>query len=122
MYFPISDWFAAFVVTLVIEFPIVAFLVRRQEPDLFRLGIVLIFANLATHLAVWYVVSQLLLVGTLGYTLAAETWAVTAEALVYWAAVKGLTVRRAIAVAVAANATSFLVGRALGELRPELFS
>ena len=52
MYFPISDWFAAFILTLVIEAPIVAFVLRRVEPDLVRLGIFIVFANLATHLAV----------------------------------------------------------------------
>jgi len=119
--YPVSGWFTAFVLTVAVEAPIVVFLVRRREPDLLRLGILIVFANLATHPAVWFVIPQLLLVGTLDYTLASETWATAAEALFYWAAIRGLSARRAIAVALAANVTSFLVGRAVDELWPELF-
>jgi hypothetical protein len=121
MYFPVSGWFAAFILTLAVEAPLVAFLLRRAEPDLVRLGVLIVFANLATHPVVWYVISQLLLVGTPGYTLVAETWAIAAEAVFYGTAIRGLSMRRSIAVAVAANATSFVVGQLVGELRPDLF-
>jgi hypothetical protein len=121
MYFPISGWFAAFVLTLAIELPIVALLVRGQRPDIVRLAILITFANLATHLAVWYVITQLLLVGTLQYALVAETWAVTAEAAFYWAAINGLSARRAIAVALVANASSFVAGRVVTTISPGAF-
>ena len=121
MFFPISGWFTAFVVTLAVEIPIAAFLLRRAEPDRLRLVVLIVFANLATHPAVWYVFTQLFLVGTPGYTLAAEAWAISAEAVFYWAAIRGLPVRRAVAVAVAANAVSFTVGRLAGEFWPEFF-
>ena len=121
MFFPVSGWFAAFVLTLAVEGPLVAFILRRAEPDLVRLGVLVVFANLATHPVVWYVMSQLFLVGTLEYTLVAETWAIAAEAVFYGAAIRGLSVRRAVAAAVAANAASFVVGQVIGELRPELF-
>lgn len=121
MYFPISRWFVAFVITLVVEAPVVVALVRRTEPDLLRLGIVVVFANLVTHLAVWYVITQLLLVGTWQYLLVAETWAVLAETIIYWAAVRGLALSRALAVAVVANVASFTVGRVLFELWPQAF-
>ena len=121
MFFPISDWFAAFAVTVAIELPIVLFLVRRIETDLLRLGILIVFANLATHLAVWYVFTQVLLVGTTGYTLVAETWAIAGEAVFYWAAIRGLSARRALAIAVVANVSSFIVGRVVAVLWPDLF-
>ncbi len=121
MFFPVSGWFAAFVLTLVVEAPLVAFLLRRAEPDLVRLGVLFVFANLATHPVVWYVMSQLYLVGTVEYTVVAETWAIAAEAVFYGAAIRGLSARRALAVAVTANAASFVVGQVVGELRPELF-
>jgi hypothetical protein len=121
MYFPISDWFPAFLLTLAVEGPIVAFLLRRAEPDLLRLGVLIVFANLATHLVVWYVITQALLVGSLTYTLVAETWATAAEALFYWAAIRGLSARRAIVVAIAANAASWLAGRLIGGVLPDLF-
>jgi hypothetical protein len=110
MYFPIEDWLAAFLMTLAIEAPIVLALLRSTRPDLVRLGILVVFVNLATHLAVWYVFTQVLLVGTPQYTLTVEAWAVAAEALFYWAAVRGLSARRAVAIAVVANGASFVVG------------
>lgn len=121
MYFPISGWFAAFVLTLAVEAPIVVFLLRRAAPDLVRLGVLVVFANLATHLAVWYVFTQLLVVGTPGYTLVSETWAITAETVFYWATIRGLSMRRAAIVAIAANVASYFVGLVVGQLWPEPF-
>jgi len=121
MYFPVSAWFAAFVLTVAIEAPIVWLFLRRQEPDLLRLGLLIVFANLVTHPAVWFIWTQLFLVGTASYTLASETWAVVAEAVFYWATIKGLSVRRAAVTALVANVASFLVGLVVGELWPGLF-
>jgi hypothetical protein len=121
MFFPISDWFWAFAITVTIELPIVAIMLRRIESDLVRLSILIVFANLATHLAVWYVITQLFLVGTTSYTVVAESWAVSAEAIFYWAAIRGLSARRAFAIAIAANLSSFIGGRLVAGLWPELF-
>jgi hypothetical protein len=120
LFFPISDWFAAFAVTLAVETPLVVGLLRRVEPDLFRLVVLVLFANLATHLVVWYVITQLFLPGTLEYAIVAEGWAIAAEALFYSATVRGLSARRAIVVAVGANLASFLVGRLIGTAWPGL--
>lgn len=121
MFFPASGWFAAFVLTLAIEVPIAVVLLRRAEPDLRRLGVLIIFANLASHPVVWYVITQLVLVGTPGYTVAAEAWAIAVEAVFYWAAIRGLPARRALLVAVAANATSWFAGRVINGFWPDLF-
>ncbi len=121
MYFPVSGWFAAFVLTLAVEVPIVAWLLRRAEPDLARRVGLAVFANLATHPIVWYVVTQLLLVGSFEYTLVAEGWAVVAETVLYIVALRGLDPRRAVVVAVLANGASFAVGRIVGAIRPDLF-
>ena len=121
MFFPVSGWFTAFVLTLAIELPIVAMLLRRAEPDVRRRIALAVFANLMTHPAVWYVFSQLFLIGTLEYALAAEGWAIAAEAVFYVVAIRGLSVSRAFAVAVLANGASFAVGRLLDGIRPELF-
>jgi hypothetical protein len=122
MYFPVTAWLPAFLLTLAIELPIILLLVRGPEVDPRRLGVLIVFANLATHLTVWYVITQLLLVGTLEYTLVAEGWATGAEALFYFAAVRGLSARRAVTVAVVANATSFFIGGFITERMPQLFS
>lgn len=113
MYFPIEDWLPAFLLTVAIETPIVAAVLRRLAPDLVRLVVVVLIGNLATHLAVWYVVTQLLLVGTWQYLLAAESWAIAAEALLYWAVFRGLRPATAIGVALVANLASFAAGRLL---------
>jgi hypothetical protein len=121
MYFPISDWFAAFVITLAVEVPLVVVFVRRVESDMVRLVILIIFANLATHLAVWYVFTQLLLIGTPAYTLIAETWAIGAEAVFYWAAIRSLSARSAITVSLVANLSSFVAGRLIVAVWPDVF-
>jgi hypothetical protein len=121
VFFPVSSWFAAFVVTIAVEAPIVVWLLRGMERDLVRLGIVIVMANLATHPAVWYVFTQLLLVGTVGYIIVAEVWAMAAEAILYWAAIRGLSMRRAVAISVIANLASFAAGRLIGLVWPEVF-
>jgi hypothetical protein len=121
MFFPVSGWFAAFVLTLVIELPIAAFLLRRFEPDVVRRVVLIGYANLATHLAVWYVFSQLFLIGTIQYVLAAEAWAIGAEAVFFFVAFRGLSLGRAVVVALLANVVSFAIGRIVGGIAPEVF-
>ncbi|HXX60723.1 MAG TPA: hypothetical protein VEI48_05485 [Candidatus Sulfotelmatobacter sp.] len=121
MFFSASGWLAAFLLTLAVELPVAAFLLRRAEPDRLRLALLIVYANLATHPLVWFVLSQFALVGTATYVLLAESWAIAAEALFYWITLRGLPARRALAVSLAANASSFLVGQLVGNMWPELF-
>jgi len=121
VYFPISDWFPAFLLTLAVEAPIVMLFARRFEADPIRLAVIVLFANLATHLAVWYVITQMLLVNTWQYLVVAESWAIAAEALVYWAVFRGLRLTGAIGMATIANLASFAAGRALAVIWPHVF-
>jgi len=121
VFFSASGWLAAFLLTLAVELPVAAFLLRRAEPDRLRLALLIVYANLATHPLVWFVLSQFALVGTATYVLLAESWAIAAEALFYWITLRGLPARRALAVSLAANASSFLVGQLVGNMWPELF-
>ncbi len=121
MYFPASGWLVAFLLTVAVEAPIVAYLLRRAEPERLRLVALVVFANLASHPIVWYVITQPFLVGTLEYVLVAEGWAIVAEAVFYAVTIRGLDPRRAVAVAVVANVASFLAGWAVGELWPGVF-
>ena len=116
MFFPISEWLPAFLVTLVVELPVAVWLLRSAEPELARLCALVVFANLITHPAVWFIFTQLFLVGTLEYTLAAEAWAIGIEALFYVVTIRGLGLQRALLVAVAANLASFLAGRLISGL------
>lgn len=120
MFFPVAGWFSAFVLTLFVELPIAVLLLRRVESDLRRAAVLVGFANLATHLAVWYVFTQLFLVGTPAYVLAAEGWAVIGETVVYVAAFRGLAWRWALITALITNGASFAVGRTVGQFLPEL--
>jgi hypothetical protein len=120
MYIPVDAWFRAFLLTLVVETPIVALLLRRWERSWPRLLLLICFANLASHPAVWFVLTQLLVIGTPGYIVIAEGWAIGCEALFYWAAFRGLPVRRAIVASLVANAASFAVGLAFAAVWPDL--
>lgn len=121
MYLPVHAWLVAFLLTVAVEVPIVALLLRGRDPGGWRLVILVVFANLATHPAVWFIFPQLLLVGTLPFTVAAELWAVAAEALFYAAAFRGVSPHRAIGTAVVANAASFVIGLVATEALPGLF-
>ena len=121
MFFPASEWFVAFLLTLAVEVPVAVFLLRRAEPNLLRAAALVVFANLMTHPMVWFVWTQVFLIGTPEYVIAAETWAIAAEALFYAVVIRGLGPGRAIVIAVVANAASFAVGRIVGQVWPEVF-
>lgn len=120
MFFPISSWLPAFAATLAIEAPVVILALHRASRSLAALTVVVLFANLATHLGIWFVATQLLDPGTLPFAVIAETWAVAGEALLFWAAIAGVTPGRAFLTAVAANAASFLLGLVIGSAWPGL--
>jgi len=122
MFFSVSEWFPAFLLTLAVEIPIAAYLLRRAEPDLPRRLLLVCFANLLTHPAVWFVFTQLFLIGTLEYTVAAEAWAVAIEALFYIVTIRGLGPRRALGVAFVANLASFAAGRLISGFGWEILS
>lgn len=122
MFFPISSWFPAFAATLLIEAPIVGLLFRGVAQNLGALAVVFVFANLATHLALWYVATQILMPGSLEYLLAGEGWAIGGEALLFWAAIPGLSPRRALLAAVAANLASFALGLAVQSVWPDILA
>jgi hypothetical protein len=120
VFFPADDWLRAFLLTIVVEVPVAAWLLRRAEPELWRRAALVFFANLASHPLVWFVWTQVLLVGTPGYVIAAEAWAIAIEAIFYVVAFRGLGVRRAVLVSVIANAASFAVGRLVIQFWPEV--
>ena len=122
MFFPVSEWFPAFVLTLAVEAPIVAVLLRGTGDEPLRVAVLFVFANLATHLVVWYVLTDLLVVGTVEYVAVAEGWAIAAEAIFYAAAFREISARRAVTVAVVANLASFVVGRVLVGFWPDLLA
>lgn len=121
MYLPVHAWLIAFGLTVSVEVPIVTWLLRGRDPGGWRLAVLVIFANLATHPAVWFVFPQLFYVGTPEFLLASELWAVAAEALFYGVAIPGVSPSRAAATSIVANAASFVVGIVVTELWPQAF-
>lgn len=122
MFFPADIWFRAFLLTVLVELPVAAYLLRPFEPSRPRLLLLVLFANLCSHPAVWFIFTQLLLIGTWPYVVVAEGWALAAEALFYWAVFRGISVRRAVLVSLAANAASFVIGQLAAAVRPDLLS
>lgn len=122
MFFPVSEWFPAFVLTIAVEAPIVAVLLRSTGYEPLRVAVLFVFANLATHLVVWYVLTDLLVVGTAEYVAVAEGWAIAAEAIFYAAAFREISARRAVTVSVVANLASFIAGRVLVGFWPDLLA
>ena len=108
-----SAWLAAFVITFVVEAPIILTLTRGVEPGAARrLGLVL-FAQLATHPLVWFVFPNI--VGITGgtATLLSEIWAWLAEAAFYALVFRGVTATRALGLSALANGASLLAGVAI---------
>ncbi len=103
-------WFEAFLLTLFIECPIVVWLLRspaRRWPRLLGLAV---FANLATHPAVWFVFPALGL-GYSGSVTLAELWAWGGEAA-FWALVlPAVGWRRAAWASLCSNLASFGLGK-----------
>jgi hypothetical protein len=120
VYIPVDAWFRAFVLTLVVEIPIAARLLRRWEPSSPRLIALVFFANVASHPIVWFVFTQVLLIGTLPYLAVVEAWAVSVEAMYFWAALRGVPVRWAAVTSLVANTASFVVGWILTAVWPVL--
>lgn len=121
MYFPVEGWFAAFALTFAVEAPIVALLLRGSGIAPARAVALALFANLVTHPLVWFVIPQLLDIGTPEYTTVAEGWAVLAETAFYRLAVGSMPVRRALLIAVVANAASWAAGHLAAAAMPSVF-
>ncbi len=120
MFIPVDIWFRAFLLTLAIEAPIAIVLLGTWEPSRARLLALVVFANLASHPAVWFIFSQVLDVGTANYVAVVEAWAVGCEALFYLTVIRGLPVRRAVLASVVANAASFVAGLVVVAVWPAL--
>jgi hypothetical protein len=101
-------WAQAFALTVVLEAPLVVWLFRGDEPSLQRRLVLLLFANLVTHPAVWFIFPALEL-GRLAMLACAETWAVVLEGWFY-ATVFRAGLLRAMGVSALANGFSFGVG------------
>lgn len=105
-------WPTAFFLTLAIELPIGAYLLRVTEPSLARRLALLFFANLASHPLVWFFFPHIGLDFGAAILLA-ELWAWLSEATLLALVWPTMGWQRALLVALVANALSFIVGAAI---------
>jgi hypothetical protein len=108
----VHAWFRAFVATLALEVPVVLWLTRDVPMTTWRRGAIALFANLATHPIVWFVIPATGLRGMTGLTVS-ELWAVVLEWGVYFVALPQMRASRALGVSAMANGFSFAVGLVL---------
>ena len=108
-------WLIAFGTTLLLEAPVVLWLLRRSEASLWRRVVLLLVANLVTHPLVWFFFPELPL-RRLTSLLLSEGWAFVAETLIYATLVSareqrfGTLLARASLASALANAVSWGVG------------
>lgn len=112
-------WLTAFLLTLLIEVPLAAALLRGHEPSRPRLVALLVFANLATHPLVWFGFPQLPL-SWAASTALSENFAWVAEAAFFAVSFQGVGPGKAALVSLCANATSFGLGLAFYTLADKL--
>jgi hypothetical protein len=109
----LEEWFRAFVLTAIIEIPIVVALTRKSPFATWRRAGIALFAQLATHPAVWFVFPQIVgLTGRESLGLS-ELWAWLAEGSLYALAIPGVRPVRAFGASALANGASFGLGLAL---------
>ena len=108
-------WLKAFALTAAIEVPIATWLFRESGGPWWRRSGLCLYANLASHPAVWFIFPALGLTFP-RMVLAAEAWAVVSEAVFFWLAFQRVDARRAVGVALLANGISFGLGLVLREL------
>lgn len=106
---PVMLWFRAFSLTVLVEAPIAAALLKPAEPRLHRRAALVLFANLASHPAVWFIFPEL----GLSYAptlVLAEAWAVLSEALLYRLVFEETGAVEAFGISALANGASLGIG------------
>jgi hypothetical protein len=111
-------WARAFALTVGSEVLIATWFLPRDAPRSRRLGAV-VFANVASHPAVWFVFPELFARWEVALVLS-ELWALVSELLIYKLVFPALGWRNALAASALANGGSLLLGLVLRGLGVEL--
>ena len=104
----VAEWARFFGLTLGVELAVAVPLLAGHGSVIRRTGAVL-FGQLASHPLVWFVIPALGLGGA-RFLVAAETWAVLCELLLYRLVFPRLTWAGALAVSALANGASVIAG------------
>jgi hypothetical protein len=105
----VALWFKAFLLTVLVEVPIATALLRPAEPRRARRVALVLFANVASHPAVWFIFPELGL-PHLPTLVLAEAWALLSEALFYRLVFEKTDAVEAVGIAAVANGASFAIG------------
>ena len=102
-------WLSAFLFTVALEVPIVAWLTRPTQKNLGRRVALAVCAQCASHPAVWFIFPTLGL-KYWNMIMLAECWAVLSETLIYFGLNEKLSLRRALLISLCANGLSYGLG------------
>jgi hypothetical protein len=102
-------WLRAFLLTVTVELLVASPLLRREEPSWWRRAGLIVFAQVASHPAVWFIFPELRL-GSGKTLFLSEGWAMLSETLFYALVFRGMEPRRAFGVAALANGASYGLG------------
>ena len=105
----ITLWLKAFLLTVLVETPLAVTLLRPAEPRLGRRIALVLFANVASHPAVWFIFPGLGL-PYIPMLILAEAWAVLSEALFYRLVFEKTGAVEALGISALANGASFGIG------------
>ncbi|MEI7893317.1 MAG: hypothetical protein WCI05_09500 [Myxococcales bacterium] len=108
----VALWFRAFLFTVLMELLVLQRLFRCTRGSTVRRGVLVVYANLASHPCVWFVF-PLLPVSYALQLVFAELWAFASEALFYAVAFEDLAPRRALWGSLLANVASLTGGLVL---------
>jgi len=109
----LTMWIRAFVLTALIEIPIVVALTRGTAFPAWRRAAIAFFGQIATHPAVWFIFPSIVGLSGRQATLLSELWACLAEACLYAVALPGVRPLRALGVSAIANGASYGLGLAI---------
>ncbi len=109
-------WAIAFVLTLLLEAPVYTFAIEKPRARAFLIGA---SASCITHPLLWFVVTPIVPWGSAGMWAAVEVGVTMCEAAWLWLwGVRDRRVGAVVAIALAANATSAVLGEGLRRIFP----
>lgn len=103
-------WLFAFVITCLLELPIVLLATRGAEPRWQRIVGVALLAQVLTHPLVWFAFPALPVLTLEGRFWLSELFAWLAEAALYASLLRGVSLWRGVGVSGVANALSLTAG------------
>jgi hypothetical protein len=112
----LTSWCAAFVVTALVEVPIVVAALPAVRAPAWRRSAVALAAQFVTHPVVWFLFPQIGALSPGEALWLSELWAWLVEAILFALALPGVPFLRAVGASALANGASLGVGCLIGAL------